>query len=71
MNTAEAKTLAQRLGGATIAFAKTGNPNHPGIPNWTPYNAQTRSTMVFDVNTRAENDPNRELRLLWNEVLAT
>jgi para-nitrobenzyl esterase len=71
MNTPEAQALARQLGGATIAFAKTGNPNHPGIPQWAPYNAQTRATMVFDTNTRAENDPNRELRLLWNEVLAT
>jgi para-nitrobenzyl esterase len=71
MDTPQARLLAQRLGGATIAFAKTGNPNHPGIPNWTPYSAQTRSTMIFDVNTRAEDDPNRELRLMWNEILAT
>jgi para-nitrobenzyl esterase len=71
MNTPAAQQLARQLGGATIAFAKTGNPNHPGIPQWAPYNAQTRATMVFDTNTRLENDPNRELRLMWNEMLAT
>jgi para-nitrobenzyl esterase len=70
MNTPEAKALASRLGGATIAFAKTGNPDHPGIPHWAPYNAQTRSTMVFDApQTRMENDPNRELRVMWNDIL--
>jgi para-nitrobenzyl esterase len=71
LNTPEAQQLARQLGGATIAFAKTGNPNHPGIPNWAPYNAQSRSTMLFDTNTRLENDPNRELRLMWNEILTT
>ena len=71
MNTPEAQQLARQLGGATIAFAKTGNPNHPGIPNWAPYNAQSRATMLFDVKTRLENDPNRELRLMWNEILTT
>jgi para-nitrobenzyl esterase len=71
LNTPVAQDLARRLGGATIAFAKTGNPNHAGIPNWAPYNAQTRSVMVFDEKTRAENDPNHELRVMWNDILAT
>ena len=71
MNTPEARTLALQLGGATIAFAKTGNPNHADMPQWPSYNAQTRSMMVFDAKTRAENDPNRDLRLMWNALLAT
>jgi para-nitrobenzyl esterase len=71
LNTPEARRLAAQLGGATIAFAKTGNPNHPGIPQWAPYNAQTRATMLFDANTRAQNDPSRELRLMWSEEQRT
>jgi len=70
MSAPAAKLLAQRLGGATIAFAKTGNPDHAGIPHWAPYDAQARATMVFDEQTRMERDPNRELRLMWNELLA-
>jgi len=26
--------------------------------------------MIFDDRTRVENDPNRELRLLWKQLLA-
>jgi len=70
MNTPQARALAAQLGGATIAFAKSGNPNHPGIPQWAPYDAQTRATMLFDANTRAQNDPNGELRRMWNDIQA-
>jgi para-nitrobenzyl esterase len=56
--------IAAKLSGAFAAFARTGNPSHSGIPNWAPYNAVERATMVFD-NTGAKlaNDPNREERL--------
>ena len=65
---AEARALADQLAGAWVAFAKTGNPNHAGLPNWPPYNAETRATMIFGKETRVGNDPGRELRLLWHEL---
>ena len=46
--TKEAYTLAGRMSDAWISFAKTGNPNHAGLPNWPKYNASTTSTMHFD-----------------------
>ncbi|MGA2591221.1 MAG: carboxylesterase/lipase family protein [Bryobacteraceae bacterium] len=65
---AEAHALADQMAAAWVAFAKTGNPNDKALPDWPPYNAQTRSTMIFDKQTRVENDPTRELRLLWEEL---
>lgn len=61
----EAHALADKLAGAWVAFAKTGNPNHPGIPEWPAYTAEARATMVFDTKCRVENDPGKELRALW------
>jgi len=40
--------LADELAGALVAFAKTGDPNHAGLPRWAPYDAVRRTTMVFD-----------------------
>jgi para-nitrobenzyl esterase len=51
-----------------VAFAKSGDPNTAAIPRWPVYDAQTRATMVFDANTRVENDPRSEFRKLWEEV---
>ncbi len=57
--------ISDQMADAWIAFARTGNPDHPGIPHWPAYSAQGRSTMVFDADTRLENDPWPEERALW------
>jgi para-nitrobenzyl esterase len=64
----EAKTLADKMAAMWVAFAKTGDPNTAAIPRWPVYDAQTRATMVFDANTRLENDPRSEFRKLWEEI---
>jgi para-nitrobenzyl esterase len=64
----EARVLADQLASAWVAFARTGNPNAKGLPEWPAYTAESRATMVFDSKTRVEKDPGGELRLLWSEV---
>ena len=63
----EVRALADKLASAWVAFAKTGNPNHLGLPEWPAYAPETRPTMIFDKETRVENDPLHELRMLWEE----
>jgi len=65
---AEARAIADKMAAAWVALAKTGNPNDPALPHWPPYDARTRATMLFGKETRVENDPGRELRLLWEEL---
>ncbi|MGW7061985.1 carboxylesterase/lipase family protein [Streptomyces sp. NPDC054904] len=40
--------LADTMHRAWIAFVRTGDPNHPGLPHWDPYTAGERTTMRFD-----------------------
>jgi para-nitrobenzyl esterase len=54
--------MAEQIGGAWVAFARTGKPDCPAIPHWPSYDAKTRATMVFDNVSKVVNDPNAEVR---------
>jgi para-nitrobenzyl esterase len=62
---AKPAALADKLSEAWIAFARTGNPNTPKLPQWPVYTAQARSTMVFNDECRVQNDPGGAERHLW------
>ena len=55
--------LADRMGAAWAAFARTGNPNAKGLPSWSPFKLDTRATMILGNECRLSNDPNRDERL--------
>jgi para-nitrobenzyl esterase len=59
----ELQPLADNVSGAWLAFARTANPSHPGIPRWPAYNANERSTMHMNNEWTVINDPDREERL--------
>ena len=44
----DAYVLADKMSSAWINFARTGNPNHKGLPVWAAYNAKNTATMHFD-----------------------
>ncbi|MEU4266717.1 carboxylesterase family protein [Streptomyces sp. NPDC026092] len=48
--------LAQSMHRAWIAFARTGDPNHAGLPTWEPYRKDGRTTMRFDSVTLPVDD---------------
>ncbi len=64
----EAWKMADRLASAWVAFARTGDPNNAEIPKWAPYDLEKRPEMVFDNDTRVENDHRGEFRKLWEEI---
>ena len=62
------RALWNTFASAWVAFAKTGNPNNPNTPNWPTYETAKRATMIFDNNTRIENDPRGEIRRFWEQM---
>ena len=62
------KELAARMSEAWLAFARTGDPNHDGLPNWPAYALERRATMRFDRGEcRVVDDPAALERQVWFE----
>ncbi|MFG2772223.1 carboxylesterase/lipase family protein [Streptomyces sp. NPDC048350] len=57
--------LARTMHRAWIAFARTGDPNHPEMPAWDPYDRESRTTMRFDSVVTAVGDLAGDSRRLY------
>lgn len=55
--TDETRYMAETMSETWLAFSKTGNPNHQGILDWSPYDTKTRTVMQFETPARVVNDP--------------
>ncbi|MDP2323852.1 MAG: carboxylesterase family protein [Gammaproteobacteria bacterium] len=60
---ADVQALKERVMDAWIAFARTGNPSHAGLPAWPPFSLAGRPTMDFDNQCLVVNDPKSADRL--------
>ena len=58
----EPRRVADQMSSAWIAFARGGDPNTKGLPQWHPYNPKSRATMIFNLDSRLRNDPYSEIR---------
>lgn len=67
---ADAQLMADRIASVWASFAATGDPNNERLPEWTAYDQENRSTMVFDLATRLESDPRRNIREFWDSISA-
>lgn len=56
----QARALAARVCEAWIRFARTGDPNHSGLPKWPPFTSARGATMVFDNTSAVAYDADRE-----------
>ncbi len=62
--------LGREMSGAWTAFARTGRPAAEGLPAWPPYAADSRSTMVFNIDSKVVDDPGRGERLAMSKLPA-
>ncbi|MFI4950298.1 MAG: carboxylesterase/lipase family protein [Caulobacterales bacterium] len=60
--TAEARALSARMADAWIAFARSGDPNHKGLPRWPPVSTTAIPNMLFDAVCTVRDDPDRAER---------
>ena len=65
---ANLQPLAEKVSGAWVAFARTGSPNHVGMPRWPAYTLKDRSTMILDDQCTVVNDPEKEARLVLSTL---
>ena len=67
----ERQPLADRMARAWVAFARTGNPSHLGLPAWPAYAFPQRATMVFNNECRVVNNPYGEEKAALGAVAAS
>lgn len=61
----DSQPLANAMSMSWAAFARTGSPQCPALPDWPCYDLPNRPTMCFDIPSTLESDPLREQRLAW------
>jgi para-nitrobenzyl esterase len=50
---------------AFLRFARTGDPSGGSLGAWPRYDLSKRATMIFDADSRVENDPRKAERELF------
>jgi len=54
--------MADQMAPAWLAFARSGDPSTAALPRWPAYDAVSRPTMIFDLESRIDDDPLAEVR---------
>lgn len=57
--------LAHQMQDAWIAFARGGDPNHAGLPDWPRYTPTRRATMLLGRECGVADAPYEAERAFW------
>jgi para-nitrobenzyl esterase len=63
-----AKNLTGMMMDTWITFARTGNPNHEGFPNWSSYGSEGNPVMMLEKNPRIMLTNNDPIRVIWKMI---
>ncbi|MCC8425362.1 carboxylesterase/lipase family protein [Mucilaginibacter sp. UR6-11] len=64
----EARKLGDKVAKAWINFARHGNPNHDGLPEWPAFTDTNGAMMVFNNTCEVQNDPDGESRKMLTRI---
>ncbi|MES2278115.1 MAG: carboxylesterase/lipase family protein [Bacteroidota bacterium] len=67
-DTSEARKLADKTARAWLNFARYGNPNHKGLPEWPAFTDANGAMMVFNNKCEVRNDPDGDARKLLQRL---
>ncbi|HKJ74740.1 MAG TPA: carboxylesterase family protein [Alphaproteobacteria bacterium] len=67
-DTPETQGLSDNIMSAWASFARSGNPNTPKLPHWPAYTAKSRETMILNVKSHVEKNPNHAARMAYAEA---
>ncbi len=62
---ATAIDLSRRWSDTILTFARTGDPNGAGLPEWQPYSTSDRACMMLDTTIGVRDDPDGADRDRW------
>jgi para-nitrobenzyl esterase len=63
-----ARALGEKVSQAWIDFAKKGDPNHAGLPRWSPVSSDKVPTMIFDEVCEVKDSPDRAAQQLMDSI---
>ena len=66
--TPAAHRLGEQMQDAWVAFARHGDPSHPGLPPWPRYEATRRATMLLGRECGVIDAPYEDERRFWGKV---
>ena len=59
--------IASQMSSYWVNFARTGNPNGPGLPGWEAYTARSEQALLFDTITVQQAVPSLEQLEFWEK----
>jgi len=62
------RKLAEKWSNTIIQFARTGDPNGAGLPEWPKYHAESRQSLILDSEPRLAGDLDEKDRKRWQEL---